>query len=133
MKKIFLFTVLCLVGGTAFAQKKNVSRANNELKQEKPNYEEARLLLKEARENPETQNDAKTWWVSAEVEDAIFLQNDQKRITNQSYDDAAMYRLWKMSMHIFNKPFIWIRFLMQKIKFRPNTLKESLVVYMIDI
>ena len=76
MKKIFLFTVLCLVGGTAFAQKKNVSRANNELKQEKPNYEEARLLLKEARENPETQNDAKTWWVSAEVEDAIFLQND---------------------------------------------------------
>ena len=58
MKKIFLFTVLCLVGGTAFAQKKNVSRANNELKQEKPNYEEARLLLKEARENPETQNDA---------------------------------------------------------------------------
>ena len=127
MKKIFLFTVLCLVGGTAFAQKKNVSRANNELKQEKPNYEEARLLLKEARENPETQNDAKTWWVSAEVEDAIFLQNDQKRITNQSYDDAAM------SMHIFNKPFIWIRFLMQKIKFRPNTLKESLVVYMIDI
>ena len=92
MKKIFLFTVLCLVGGTAFAQKKNVSRANNELKQEKPNYEEARLLLKEARENPETQNDAKTWWVSAEVEDAIFLQNDQKRITNQSYDDAAMYK-----------------------------------------
>ena len=74
------------------AQKKNVSRANNELKQEKPNYEEARLLLKEARENPETQNDAKTWWVSAEVEDAIFLQNDQKRITNQSYDDAAMYK-----------------------------------------
>ena len=68
------------------------SRANNELKQEKPNYEEARLLLKEARENPETQNDAKTWWVSAEVEDAIFLQNDQKRITNQSYDDAAMYK-----------------------------------------
>ena len=92
MKKIFLFTVLFLVGGTAFAQKKNVSRANNELKQEKPNYEEARLLLKEARENPETQNDAKTWWVSAEVEDAIFLQNDQKRITNQSYDDAAMYK-----------------------------------------
>ena len=92
MKKIFLFTVLCLVGGTAFALKKNVSRANNELKQEKPNYEEARLLLKEARENPETQNDAKTWWVSAEVEDAIFLQNDQKRITNQSYDDAAMYK-----------------------------------------
>ena len=92
MKKIFLFTVLCLVGGTAFAQKKNVSRANNELKQEKPNYEEARLLLKEARENPETQNDAKTWRVSAEVEDAIFLQNDQKRITNQSHEDAAMYK-----------------------------------------
>ena len=59
MKKIFLFTVLCLIGGTAFAQKKNVSRANNELKQEKPNYEEARQLVKEARENPETQNDAK--------------------------------------------------------------------------
>lgn len=92
MKKIFLFAVLCLVGGTAFAQKKNVSRANNELKQEKPNYEEARQLVKEARENPETQNDARTWWVSAEVEDAIFNINEQKRVTNQSYDDAAMYK-----------------------------------------
>ena len=92
MKKIFLMAVLCLVGGTAFAQKKNVSRANNELKQEKPNYEEARQLVKEARENPETQNEPRTWWVSAEVEDAIFLQNDQKRVTNQSYDEVAMYK-----------------------------------------
>lgn len=114
MKKIFLFTVLCLVGGTAFAQKKNVSRANNELKQEKPNYEEARLLLKEARENPETQNDAKTWWVSAEVEDAIFLQNDQNVLPTSRTMMLPCIRLWKMSMHIFNKPFIWIRFLMQK-------------------
>ena len=30
--------------------------------------------------------------VSAEVEDAIFNINEQKRVTNQSYDDAAMYK-----------------------------------------
>ena len=92
MKKIFLFIAIGLIGSGAFAQKKNVNWANNELKQEKPNYDEARARLNEARENPESQNDPKTWWVSAEVEDAIYNLNDNKRITNQSFDADVMYK-----------------------------------------
>lgn len=133
MKKIFLFTVLCLVGGTAFAQKKNVSRANNELKQEKPNYEEARLLLKEAREIPKLKMMLKHGGYRQRSK-MLFSSRMIKNVLPTSRTMMLpCIRLWKMSMHIFNKPFIWIRFLMQKIKFRPNTLKESLVVYMIDI
>lgn len=114
MKKIFLFTVLCLVGGTAFAQKKNVSRANNELKQEKPNYEEARLLLKEAREIPKLKMMLKHGGYRQRSK-MLFSSRMIKNVLPTSRTMMLpCIRLWKMSMHIFNKPFIWIRFLMQK-------------------
>ncbi|MCD8287329.1 MAG: hypothetical protein LUC18_00590, partial [Porphyromonadaceae bacterium] len=92
MKRFILLFALCLIGSIGFAQKKNVMRANSELKQESPNYENARQWVKDAREAPETQNDAKTWWISAEVEDAVYSLNDNKRTTNQKYDESAMYK-----------------------------------------
>lgn len=92
MKKIFLLVALCVIAGGAFAQKKNVNRANLELKQENPKIDEARRLLKEAREFAETKDQAKTWWVSAEVEDYVYNQNDNKRIVGQGFDANAMYK-----------------------------------------
>ena len=133
MKKIFLFTVLCLVGGTAFAQKKNVSRANNELKQEKPNMKRLVSYSKRREKIPKLKMMLKHGGYRQRSK-MLFSSRMIKNVLPTSRTMMLpCIRLWKMSMHIFNKPFIWIRFLMQKIKFRPNTLKESLVVYMIDI
>ncbi|MBO8446973.1 MAG: tetratricopeptide repeat protein [Bacteroidetes bacterium] len=68
MKKSALCIAMVLASFTlATAQKSNVNKASNMLITEPINYEEARSLIAAAKENPETANDAKTWYVAGRI------------------------------------------------------------------
>ncbi len=92
MKK-FVFTVaLCFVVGMTFAQKKAISAAKNEIKNDKPNIEEARNLIKGAMENPETKDAAETYYVAGLIENKQFDIEKIKEALGQKPDEAVMYK-----------------------------------------
>lgn len=64
MKKVSLLATLCLVASVGFAQKKNVSSALSEANAEKPKFGEAISLIDAAMQNPETDKEAKTYYVA---------------------------------------------------------------------
>lgn len=68
MKKSALCIALVLSAFTwANAQKANVNKVSNMLITEPINYEEARSLIAEAKEDPTTADDAKTWYVAGRI------------------------------------------------------------------
>ena len=93
MKKTTLTVVLLLSIICAFGQKKAVNRAFSEAKMEKPNFQEARDNIKGALTNPETKDDAKTWYVAGFVENSYFEKdNVQKTLGITLKDgDGPMY------------------------------------------
>lgn len=93
MKKLFYATALCMVFSTgAFAQKANVKAAEKIAKSDKPNFEEARGLIKSARENAETKADPYTWYVSGLVENQEFEKELIKdMMPNGQGDKTKMY------------------------------------------
>ena len=62
MKRVLLTVALCVAASASFAQKKAVSEAQSIAKTPNADFAEARNLIKGALENPETKNDAKTWF-----------------------------------------------------------------------
>lgn len=72
------------------AQKSNVkgaaSLANN------GKYAEARGLIQQALNNPETKDDAKTWYTAGEVEEKAFTEENQKSLKGEPQDLASMYK-----------------------------------------
>lgn len=65
MKKLVLSIFLMMaVSASLFAQKSNVSRAENLIKQEKPDFKAARDAIKPAFDDEKTKNDAKTFYVA---------------------------------------------------------------------
>ena len=65
MKKLFLSIILMTtVSVSLFAQKANVSRAENLAMQEKPDFKAAREAIKSAFNDEKTKNDAKTYYVA---------------------------------------------------------------------
>ncbi|MDR1762740.1 MAG: tetratricopeptide repeat protein [Dysgonamonadaceae bacterium] len=91
MKKVIFTGVLCFVVGLSFGQKKTVSAAKNEIKGSNPNIAEARSLIKEALENPETKDQAETWFVAGQIEDKQFDLEKTKELLGQKPDEAVMY------------------------------------------
>ncbi len=68
MRKSALCIALFLASfGMAFAQKSNVNKASNLLIAEPIDYEQARSLIAQAKEDPTTANDAKTWYVAGRI------------------------------------------------------------------
>lgn len=90
---------------TAFAQKKAVSEAERITKDAKPDFNEARTVIKGALENPETMNDAKTWYVAAQVEDAQFTAENTKQILGQQPNEPVMYEALQNSLPYFLKAY----------------------------
>ena len=80
MKKTTLTVVLLLSIICAFGQKKAVNRAFSEAKMEKPNFQEARDNIKGALTNPESKDDAKTWYVAGFVENAFYETQKELKI-----------------------------------------------------
>jgi tetratricopeptide (TPR) repeat protein len=91
MKKSVCTLVLCLLAGVTFAQKKAISAAKSEIKGSNPDIEEARKIIKEALENPETANEAEAWYVAGLVENKQFDTERLKEVVNIAPNEDVMY------------------------------------------
>ncbi|MCP9612100.1 tetratricopeptide repeat protein [Coprobacter tertius] len=91
MRKIFLTAACCLFASASFAQMKMVNRAFSEAKMENPDFNAARNAIKEAMENPETKEVAKTWYVGGFVENKAFENDQKKMMINQEVKENDMY------------------------------------------
>ncbi len=91
MKKLSLTIVLCLTVALSFGQKKALNDAKRELGNSAPNIEDARNLIKGAMQDPETMENAETWFVAGKIEDKQFSLEQQKEILNQTPDELVMY------------------------------------------
>jgi tetratricopeptide (TPR) repeat protein len=137
MKRVLLVIGLCAAATTAFAQKKAVSEAERISKDAKPDFSEARTLIKSALENPETMNDAKTWYVAAQVEDAQFTAENTKQIIGQQPNEPVMYDALQNSLPYFLKAYELDQLPNEKGKVKPkyaktikNTLSANHAYYM---
>lgn len=91
MKRVLLTVALCVVATASFAQKKAVNEAQSIAKSDKADFGEARTLIKGALENPETKDDAKTWYVAGFIEDQQFSSERTKQILGQQPNEPVMY------------------------------------------
>lgn len=91
MKRLLLTVALCLTVSASFAQKKNVNTALSIAKAEKPDFGEARTLIKDALVNPESKDDAKTWYVAGFIENQQFDSERMKQVLGQQPNEPVMY------------------------------------------
>ncbi len=85
--------LLVLMSALTFgcAQTSNVRGADRLSDGSKPNYPEARNLIKQALENPETKDDAKTWYTAGLIEERAFTGENQKSLKGEPQDLPNMY------------------------------------------
>ncbi|MDR3268572.1 MAG: hypothetical protein LBT83_05855 [Tannerella sp.] len=124
MKRVLLVISLCLAVTTAFAQKRAVSEAERISKDPKPDFNEARTLIKGALGNSETQNDAKTWYVAAKVEDMQFSLESTKLILGQQPNEPVMYEALSNSFPYFMKAYELDQLPNEKGKVKPKYTKN---------
>lgn len=67
MKKILFMAAMVLMSACCMAQKANVRKAQNLMSAETPDFNGAREAIKAALNDPETMNDANTWFVAGEI------------------------------------------------------------------
>jgi len=91
MKKIVFIGGFCFLAVFSFGQKKAVSAAKNELKSTPPNITEARNQIKDALTNPETANDAETWYVAGQIENKQFDDQRALEILGKKPNEEMMY------------------------------------------
>ena len=115
MKRVLLTVALCVAASASFAQKKVVNEAQSIAKGSNADFGEARTLIKGALENPETKDDAKTWYVAGFIEDQQF--NAEKEL-NKFWDSNPTSRLCTKLCMVFylisRKPTNWISCLIKK-------------------
>ena len=85
--------LLVLMSALTFgcAQTSNVRGADRLSDGSKPNYPEARNLIKQAIENPETKDDPKTWYTAGLIEARAFTGENQKSLKGEPQDLPNMY------------------------------------------
>ena len=91
MKKLLLTMVLCLSVALVFGQKKAVSEVKREIGNANPNYQDAKSLISEAKVNPETKDNAETWFVAGKVEYRQFDLERTKETLELAPDFPEMY------------------------------------------
>ncbi len=90
MKKILFMAALALVGANCFAQKANVKQAKNAaLAAENPDFAGAREAINPALTNPETANQAETWYVAGLIGNKEAEGLAAKQMIGQAIDDVA--------------------------------------------
>jgi tetratricopeptide (TPR) repeat protein len=124
MKRVLFMIGLCMAVTTAFAQKKAVSEAERISKDAKPDFNEARTTIKGALENPETANDAKTWYVAAQIEDAQFTAENTKQILGQQPNEPVMYDALYNSLPYYLKAYELDQLPNEKGKVKPKYAKN---------
>jgi tetratricopeptide (TPR) repeat protein len=92
MRKLALTVVLCLIASISFGQKKAVKEAKSEIKNSNPNIGDARNFIKGALNDPETKDQAETWFVAGSVENKQFdMENTKLFIPGGTANEEVMY------------------------------------------
>ncbi|GHS98238.1 hypothetical protein FACS189421_06460 [Bacteroidia bacterium] len=98
MKKLTFTLVLCFIAGISFGQKKAVNDAKAEIKVKSTasnstsNLDEARTLIQGALKNPETMNEAETWYVAGQIEEKQFESEQTKEVMGLKPNEDLMYK-----------------------------------------
>lgn len=97
-KVTLVLLVLMSVLTFGCAQTSNVRGADRLSDGSKPNYPEARNLIQQAIENPETKDDPKTWYTAGLIEERAFTGENQKSLKGEPQDLPNMYKAL-LAMH----------------------------------
>ena len=124
MKRVLLTVALCVAASASFAQKKVVSEAQSIAKGSNADFGEARTLIKGALENPETKNDAKTWYVAGFIEDQQFNAERAKQILGQQPNEPVMYEALYGILPYFQKAYELDQLPNEKGKVKPKYTKD---------
>ncbi|KKB50641.1 MAG: tetratricopeptide repeat protein [Parabacteroides gordonii] len=125
MKRLLLTVALCVAASSAsFAQKKAVKEAQGIAKGDKADFTEARALIKGALENPETKDDAQTWYVAGFIEDQQFSAERTKQILGQQPNEPVMYDALIAILPYFKKAYELDQLPNEKGKIKPKYSKD---------
>lgn len=124
MKRVLLTVALCVAASASFAQKKVVNEAQSIAKGSNADFGEARTLIKGALENPETKDDAKTWYVAGFIEDQQFNAERAKQILGQQPNEPVMYEALYGILPYFQKAYELDQLPDEKGKVKPKYTKD---------
>ena len=124
MKRVLLTVALCVAASASFAQKKVVNEAQSIAKGSNADFGEARALIKGALENPETKDDAKTWYVAGFIEDQQFNAERAKQILGQQPNEPVMYEALYGILPYFQKAYELDQLPNEKGKVKPKYTKD---------
>ena len=124
MKRVLVTIGLCLMTTVVFGQQKAVSDAERIAQDSKPDFNEARALIKGAMENAETKDDAKTWYVAGLIEDTQFSTENMKQILGQKPDEAVMYEALGNILPYFKESYRLDQLPNEKGKVKPKYTKN---------
>ena len=124
MKRVLLTVALCVAASASFAQKKVVNEAQSIAKGSNADFGEARTLIKGALENPETKDDAKTWYVAGFIEDQQFNAERAKQILGQQPNEPVMYESLYGILPYFQKAYELDQLPNEKGKVKPKYTKD---------
>ena len=124
MKRVLLTVELCVAASASFAQKKVVNEAQSIAKGSNADFGEARTLIKGALENPETKDDAKTWYVAGFIEDQQFNAERAKQILGQQPNEPVMYEALYGILPYFQKAYELDQLPNEKGKVKPKYTKD---------
>lgn len=124
MKRVLLTVALCVAASASFAQKKVVNEAQSIAKGSNADFGEAKTLIKGALENPETKDDAKTWYVAGFIEDQQFNAERAKQILGQQPNEPVMYEALYGILPYFQKAYELDQLPNEKGKVKPKYTKD---------
>lgn len=124
MKRLLLTVALCVAASASFAQKKAVKEAQGIAKGDKADFTEARSLIKGALENPESKDDAQTWYVAGFIEDQQFSAERTKQILGQQPNEPVMYDALGAILPYFKKAYELDQLPNEKGKIKPRFSKD---------
>lgn len=124
MKRLLLTVALCVAASASFAQKKAVKEAQSIAKGDKADFTEARALIKGALEDPESKDDAQTWYVAGFIEDQQFSAERTKQILGQQPNEPVMYDALGAILPYFKKAYELDQLPNEKGKIKPKYSKD---------
>ena len=124
MKRLVFTLAMSLIVCLSFGQKKVVSSAKNEIKGKNPDVVEARRLIKEALANPETENQAETWFVAGQIENKQLDLENTKEILGQQPNQELMYTALSNILPYFEKAYQLDQTPDEKGKVKPQHSKD---------
>lgn len=91
MKRTLLAIALCLATTAAFPQESTVKQVESLIKKKNANLLQARHLIQNALNHPQTQNQAKTWYVAGLIEEQLFSAERTKELMGRQANSGGMY------------------------------------------